>query len=65
MLHLRLALVGTCRHQGMGISDHGGTLGETRGALIILNPQLVAGKHGFFGNHESEDIQTIFICALW
>ena len=55
-----LALVGTCWHQ-----DHGGRLGETRGALIILNPQLVAGKHGFFGNHESEDIQTIFIGALW
>ena len=29
----------------------------------MLNPQLVAGKHGFFGDHESEDIRTIF-CKL-
>ena len=47
------ALVGTCWHQ-----DHRGRLGETRGALTMLNPQ-------FFGDHESEDIQTIFIGALW
>ena len=26
--------------------------------LTMLNPQLVAGKHVFFGDHESEDIQT-------
>ena len=31
--------------------------------LTMLNPQLVAGKHGFFGDHESEDIRTIF-CKL-
>ena len=28
--------------------------------LTMLNPQLVAGKHSFFGDHESEDIRTIF-----
>ena len=26
----------------------------------MLNPQLVAGKHGFLGDHESEDIRIIF-----
>ena len=51
-----------------------GSLGETEGPtlttifdncatcswekLTMLNPQLVAGKHVFFGDHESEDIQT-------
>ena len=25
-----------------------------------LNPHLVAGEHGLFGDHESEDIRTIF-----
>ena len=25
----------------------------------MVNPQLVAGEHGLFGDHESEDIQTI------
>ena len=26
----------------------------------MLNPHFVAGEHGLFGGHESEDIQTIF-----
>ena len=26
----------------------------------MLNPQFVAGEHGLFGGHESEDIRTIF-----
>ena len=26
----------------------------------MLNPQLVAEKHSYFGDHESEDIWTIF-----
>ena len=25
----------------------------------MLNPQFVAGEHGLFGGHESEDIPTI------
>ena len=25
----------------------------------MLNPQFVAGEHGLFGGHESEDIWTI------
>ena len=33
--------------------------------LTMLNPQLVAGKHGFFGDHESKDIPTIFVVDLW
>ena len=28
--------------------------------LNMLNPQLVTGEHGLFGDHESEDIPTIF-----
>ena len=28
--------------------------------LTMLNPQFVAGEHGLFGGHESEDIPTIF-----
>ena len=27
--------------------------------LTMLNPQFVAGEHGLFGGHESEDIRTI------
>ena len=26
----------------------------------MLIPQFVAGEHGLFGGHESEDIQTFF-----
>ena len=26
----------------------------------MLNPHFVAGEHGLFGSHESEDIRTIF-----
>ena len=31
----------------------------SRKKLSMLNPQLVAGEHGFFGAHGSEDIQII------
>ena len=27
----------------------------------MLLPQFVAGEHGLFGGHESEDISTIFL----
>ena len=27
--------------------------------LTMLNPHFVAGKHGLFGAHKSEDIRTI------
>ena len=27
----------------------------------MLNPQFVAGEHGFFGGHKSEDIRTFFL----
>ena len=27
----------------------------------MLIPQFVAGEHGLFGGHESEDIPTIFL----
>ena len=27
--------------------------------LTMLNPHFVAGEHGLFGAHESEDIRTI------
>ena len=30
----------------------------------MLNPQFVAGKHGLFGGHKSEDIQTFFISVI-
>ena len=46
------ALVGTSRHllaPGDGDQDHGGRLGETSGALTMLNPQIVAAKQGFLG----------------
>ena len=33
--------------------------------LTMLNPQLVVGKHGFFGDHLSKDIRTIFVVDLW
>ena len=26
----------------------------------MLNPQFVAGEHGLFGGHKSEDIRTFF-----
>ena len=29
--------------------------------LTMLNPQFVAGEHGLFGGHKSEDIRTFFI----
>ena len=29
--------------------------------LTMLNPQFVAGEHGLFGGHESQDIQTILL----
>ena len=29
--------------------------------LTMLNPHFVAGEHGLFGAHESEDIRTISI----
>ena len=28
--------------------------------LTMLNPHIVAGEHGLFEAHKSEDIQTIF-----
>merc|ERR1712235_57307 len=28
--------------------------------LTMLNPQFVAGEHGLFGGHKSEDIRTLF-----
>ena len=28
--------------------------------LVMLNPQFVAGEHGLFGGHKSEDIRTFF-----
>ena len=28
--------------------------------LTMLNPHCVAGEHGLFGAHESEDIRTIW-----
>ena len=28
--------------------------------LVMLNPQFVAGEHGLFGDHKSEDIRTFF-----
>ena len=28
--------------------------------LTMLNPQFVAGEHGLFGGHKSEDIRTFF-----
>ena len=32
--------------------------------LTMLNPHFVAGEHGLFGAHESEDIRTILIIIL-
>ena len=29
--------------------------------LTMLNPHFVAGEHGLFGGHKSEDIRTFFI----
>ena len=31
----------------------------------MLNPHFVAGEHGLFGAHESEDILTIFLFETW
>ena len=31
--------------------------------LTMLNPQVVAGEHGLFGGHKSEDIRTFFYAA--
>ena len=28
--------------------------------LTMLNPHFVAGEHGLFGGHKSEDIRTFF-----
>ena len=33
----------------------------SREPLTMLNPHFVAGEHGSFWGHESEDIRTIFI----
>ena len=30
----------------------------------MLNPHFVAGEHGLFGAHKSEDIRTIFTLTL-
>ena len=30
----------------------------------MLNPQFVAGEHGLFGGHKSEDIRTFFFVYL-
>ena len=30
----------------------------------MLNPQFVAGEHGLFGDHKSEDIQTFFLINI-
>ena len=32
--------------------------------LTMLNPQFVAGEHGLFGGHKSEDIRTFFEFSL-
>ena len=32
--------------------------------LTMLNPHFVAGEHGLFGGHKSEDIRTFFIYFL-
>ena len=29
--------------------------------LTMLNPQFVAGEHGLFGGHKSEDIRTFLL----
>ena len=52
----------------------GAPLGALLGALLgtacswepstMLNPHFVAGEHGLFGAHESEDIRTILIIIL-
>ena len=31
--------------------------------LTMLNPLFVAGEHGLFGGHKSEDIRTFFSMA--
>ena len=50
----RWALLDTARHicANFATSDW-----ET---LTSLNPHFVAGEHGLFGAHESDDIRTIF-----
>ena len=32
--------------------------------LTMLNPQFVAGEHGFFGGHKSKDIRTFFLLVI-
>ena len=32
--------------------------------LTILNPHFVAGEHGLFGGHKSEDIRTFSLMKL-
>ena len=69
-----LALVCTGCHREMGITGEGVTVGDwgpnttnifancatcSWETLTMLSPQLVAGKHSFFWDHESEDIRTI------
>ena len=29
--------------------------------LTMINPHFVAGEHGLFGGHKSEDIRTFFL----
>ena len=31
----------------------------------MLNPQFVAGEHGLFGRHKSEDIRTFFLVDFY
>ena len=50
----RWALLGTAWH----ICANFATC--SREQLTIRNPHFVAGEHGLFGGHESEDIRTIF-----
>ena len=33
--------------------------------LAMLNPQFVAGEHGLFGGHKSEDIRSFFMLKMW
>ena len=57
-----LALVGTGQH----ICANCATCSWE--PLTMLNPQFVAGEHGLFGGHKSEDIRTFlnyeFSCVI-
>ena len=33
--------------------------------LTMLNPQFVAGEHGLFGGHKSEDVRTFLFLILF